>query len=168
MISICSRVWSSFHQLRNCSSVDPIVDINHCGIDLTSFDDLTKRCSARLYSQRCCAADRGGIDLCSSIDLTVDNVLCSGYDLSLTSIFAAVCSRLQRFAAVIQLCGSISVKDLCGGADLFVDSEFCSGVDLNALMIFAVVLIYSLTSSFAVVRIYSALMIFVEMLGAVP
>src|SRR5699024_10638191 len=126
-------------------------DSDHCGIDLTSIDDLIKRCSARLYLQRCCAADRGGMDLYSSVDLFVDIEFCSGADPSALMIFAAVCSGLQQIAtAMIYLLTTYFAAD-CGDDDLFVDIEFYSGVDPSALMIFAVVLIYSSTSIFAAV-----------------
>ena len=75
----CAVIILSVKELQQCGS---IVDIDHCGIDLTSIDDLIKRCSARLYLQRCCAADRGGNTHLLSLDdvhfILADNDLCSG------------------------------------------------------------------------------------------
>src|SRR5688500_8140638 len=93
----CAVIIPSAKELQQCGA---IVDSDHGRIDLTSIDDLIKRCSARLYLQRCCAADRGGMDLYSSVDLFVDIEFCSGADPSALMIFAAVCSGLQQVAVV--------------------------------------------------------------------
>ena len=76
-----------------------------CSDDLISVSDLIKRCSARLYLQRCCAADRVGNTQILSLD-----------DVYFILANIVLCSSLQQFAAD------------CGDDDLFVDIDLCSGL----------------------------------------
>src|SRR5699024_1987857 len=97
---ICSRVRSSFHQLSNCSSVGLSLTVIIVVSNLTSIDDLIKRCSARLYLQRCCAADRGGNtyqhDSSAVRSIRFTTLFAVVLIYSLTTYFAAVCCRSQR------------------------------------------------------------------------
>ena len=104
---LCS-VNDLFVDIEFYSGVDPsalmifaaVCDDPCSGVDLISVDDLIKRCSTRLYLQRCCTADRGGNtyqhDSSAVRSIRFTTLFAVVLIYSLTTYFAAVCCRSQR------------------------------------------------------------------------